>query len=73
MSFVFEVMTIQLTNHHDVELKALLHGLPPHLLQDGVDANVAEVAGVAPLPLGGRLGLVKLGGVRHVAVARIDL
>ena len=73
MRCVFEVTTVRLTDHHDVELEALLHGLPPHLLQDGVDAHVAEVAGVAPLPLGGRVGLVKLGGVRHVAVARIDL
>ena len=33
-----------LTDNHDVELKALFHGLPPHLLQDGIDAHVAEVA-----------------------------
>lgn len=33
-----------LTDDHDVELKALFHCLPPHLLQDGIDAHVAEVA-----------------------------
>ncbi len=32
-----------LTHYHDVELKALFHGLPPHLLQDGIDAHIAEV------------------------------
>ena len=34
---------IQLTHDHDVEFEALLHGLLPHLLQDGVDAHIAEV------------------------------
>lgn len=33
----------RLTYYHDVELKALFHGLPPHLLQDGIDAYVAKV------------------------------
>lgn len=32
-----------LTHDHDVELEALFHGFPPQLLQDGVDAHVAEV------------------------------
>lgn len=32
-----------LTHNHDVELEALLHGFPSHLLQDGVDPHVAKV------------------------------
>lgn len=36
----------QLTHNHDVELEALLHGFPPQLLQDGVDAHVAKIRGL---------------------------
>lgn len=32
-----------LTHDHDVELEALLHGFPSHLLQDGIYPHVAEV------------------------------
>ena len=32
-----------LTHNHYVELKSLLHGLPPHLLQNGIYAHIAEV------------------------------
>lgn len=32
-----------LTHNHNVELKALLHCLSPHLLQNGVNAHIAEV------------------------------
>lgn len=67
-------MRNELTHDHDVELEALLHGLPPHLLQDGVDAHVAEVAAMALLPLSlGVGGVVGLGGLGHVAVAQVDL
>lgn len=50
----------RLTHDHDVELEALLHGLPPHLLQDGVDAHVAEVAAVALVSLALRGWMVRL-------------
>lgn len=30
------------TDHHDVEVETSLHGLLAHLLDDGVDANVAQ-------------------------------
>ena len=62
---------VGLTHNHDIELKALLHGLPPHLLQDGIDAHVAEVTAMGLLPLTLWVGVVGLGGLRHVAV--IDL
>ena len=67
-----------LTHNHDVELKALLHGLPSHLLQDGVDAHVAEI-GAMLVPFALRrvgTGLVevgRLGRLGHVAVTRVDL
>ena len=64
---------VALTHNHDVKLKTLLHGLPPHLLQDGIDAHVAEVAAMGLLPLTLRTGVVGLGGLRHVAVAHIDV
>lgn len=59
-----------LTDHHDVELEALLHGLPAHLLQDGVDAHVAKVHGGLLVP-GRRCRLEAgvSGGVSHVASA----
>lgn len=31
-----------LTHNHDVEVKARLHGFLPHLLDDGVDSDVAQ-------------------------------
>lgn len=62
-----------LTHNHNVELKALLHGLPPHLLQDGIDAHVAEVTAMGLLSFSLWVGRVRLGGLRHVAVAQIDL
>lgn len=59
-----------LTDHHDVELEALLHGLPAHLLQDGVDPHVAEVHGGLLIPRRGRrLEPSVSGGVGHVASA----
>lgn len=59
-----------LTNHHDVELEALLHGLPAHLLQDGVDAHVAKVHGGLLIPRRRcRLEPGVPGGVSHVASA----
>ena len=64
---------VRLTHDHDVELEALLHGLPPHLLQDGINAHVAEVIDIGLLPLTLRGGLLGFGGLRHVAVAQIDL
>lgn len=56
----------QLTYDHDVELKALLHGLPSHLLQDGVDAHIAEVQHrlAGPLPIVTARG-VRQRGLRH--------
>ncbi len=66
-------MCVRLTHNHDVELEALLHGLPPHLLQDGIDTHIAEVAAMGLLPLALWAGVVGLGGLRHVAVAEIDL
>lgn len=64
---------VRLTYNHDVELEALLHGLPPHLLQDGIDAHIAEVTDIGLLPLTLWGGLLGFGGLRHVAVAQIDL
>lgn len=66
-------ISARLTHNHDVELKALFHGLPPHLFEDGIDADVAEVAamGLLPFPLWG--GVLGLGVFRHVAVAQTDL
>lgn len=64
------MLCVLLTHNHDIELKALFHGLPPHLLQDGIDAHIAGVADRGLLPLSLRLGL---GGFRHVAMAQIDL
>ena len=64
-----------LTHDHDVELEALLHGFPPHLLQDGIDAHVAEIhARLVPTSHQGRGHL----GHRHLrhgtaAVAGYDL
>ena len=66
-------VSIGLTHDHDVELEALLHGLPPHLLQDGIDAHVAEVAAMGLVPLSLRVWMLGLGGIRHVAVAQTDL
>lgn len=34
------------TDHHDVEVETSLHGFLAHLLNDGVNANVAEQVGV---------------------------
>lgn len=62
-----------LTHDHDVELEALLHGLPPHLLQDGIDAHIAKVASVGLLPLDLGVGVVGFGRLRHVAVAQTHL
>lgn len=64
---------VGLTHNHDIELKALLHGLPPHLFQDGIDAHIAEVAAMGFLPLNLWVGVVWFGRLRHVAVAQIDL
>jgi len=64
---------LRLTHNHDVELEAQLHGLPPHLLQDGVDTHVAEIAAMVLLPLALWVGVVGLGGLRHVDVAQTDL
>lgn len=41
-----------MTNNHDVEVKASLHGLLPHLLDDGVYPDVAQQSG----PTGGAMG-----------------
>lgn len=63
----------RLTHNHEIELKALLHGLPPHLLQDGIDAHIAKVAAMALVSLTlwvGVLGFARLG---HVAMAQTDL
>lgn len=67
------IVNVALTHDHDVELEALLHGLPPHLFQDGINAHVAEVAAMGLLPLTLRGKVVGLGGLRHVAVAKTDL
>ena len=52
-----------LTHDHDVEVKARLHGLLPHLLDDGVDADVAQQgpAAAAAAAAGGPLGAPSLG------------
>lgn len=55
-----------LTHDHDVELEALLHGFPSHLLQDGVYPHVAEVCRRLLRPRRRRLlGAGIPWGVRH--------
>lgn len=61
------------TDDHEVELEALLHGLPPHLLQDGVNAHVAKFAAMALVPLHLQVGGVGFARLGHVAVAQTDL
>ena len=61
------------TDDHEVELKALLHGLPPHLLQDGVNAHVAKFAAMAFVPFHLQVGVVGFARLGHVAVAQTDL
>lgn len=55
-----------LTHNHDVELEALLHGFPSHLLQDGIDPHVAKVCSWSVRPCRCRLlGASITHSVRH--------
>lgn len=74
LSFVLLLKAaLRRTDNHEVELKALLHGLPPHLLQDGVNAHVAEFAAMAFVPLHLQVGVAGFARLGHVAVAQTDL
>lgn len=64
---------VRLTHNHEIEFKALLHSLPLHLLQDGIDAHIAKFAALGLLPLSRWVALVGFCRLGHVAVAEIDL
>lgn len=70
---MFKKVRVTLTHNHDVKLEALLHGLPPHLLQDGIDAHIAKVATVGLFPLDLEVVVVGFGRLGHVAVAQTHL
>jgi len=49
--------SLGLTDYHDVEVKARLHGLLPHLFDDGVNTNIAHQNGSTGGPVGACMGL----------------
>lgn len=57
---------LPLTHYHDVKVKACLHGLLPHLLNDGVNTNVPQQSGP---PTGAMGAAVTMASTVHCGIS----